>query len=87
MMQHKNTKENLTEFQSAVVEAYRQQLVKHLPGVEILDAFATDGIIQVRLNDAAMRDFATGKRVVRLAIKVEDKFNVTLLPHVIPHEN
>ncbi|MBM3240874.1 hypothetical protein FJZ31_31715 [Candidatus Poribacteria bacterium] len=87
MMQYKNTKKNLTEFQSAVVEVYRQQLAKYLPGVDILDAFATDGIIQVRLNDAAMRDFATGKRVVRLAIKVEDQFNVTLLPHVIPHEN
>jgi cobalamin biosynthesis Co2+ chelatase CbiK len=87
MMQRKNTKKKLTKFQSAVVEAYRQQLAKHLPDVEILDAFTTDGIIQVRLNDASMRDYFTMNRVIKLSIKVEDQFNVTLLPHVIPHEN
>ncbi len=87
MYEHKHTKENLTEFQAAVVEVYRQQLAKNLPDVEILDAFATDGIIEVKLNDASMRDYATSKRVVKLSIKVEDRFNVSLLPFVVPHEN
>ena len=86
-MHEQKTRANLTALQSAVVEAYRQQLAKNLPGVEILNAFATDGIIQVRLNDASMRDYSTVSRVVKLSIKVSDQFNVTLLPHVIPHEN
>ncbi|HIE28795.1 TPA: hypothetical protein EYP66_16075 [Candidatus Poribacteria bacterium] len=85
-MQHKNTKENLTELQAAVVEAYRQQLTAHLPDVEILDVFATDRIIEVRLNDVVMRDYSTLNRTTELAIKVEDRFNVTLLPYVVPHE-
>ena len=86
-MQPKNTKENLTELQATVVEAYRQQLTAEFADVAILDAYATDGIIHVRLNDASARDFSTGSRVVDLSIEVEDQFNVTLLPHVVPHEN
>ena len=85
-MQHKNTKENLTELQSAVVEAYRQQLAANLPEIEILDVFATDGIIEVRLNDVVMRDYSTLNHTTELAIQVEEQFNVTLLPHVVPHE-
>jgi hypothetical protein len=87
MPEHKNTPGNLTELQAAVVEAYRQKLAKKLPAVEILDAFATDGIIHVRLNDVSMRDYSTMHRVTGLAIKVEDQFDVTLLPHTVPHEN
>jgi hypothetical protein len=83
-MQDKNTKMNLAELQVTVVEAYRQQLAAHLPDVEILDVFATNGIIEVKLNDAAIRDLATSHRVVKLAIEVEDKFNVTLLPCMVP---
>ena len=75
---------NLTELPAAVVEVYRQQLAAHLPDVEILDVFATNGIIEVKLNDAAIRDLATSHRVVKLAIKVEDKFNMTLLPCMVP---
>ena len=86
-MPHKNTKEDLTESQAAVVEAYRRKLAKKLPDVEILDAFATDGIIEVKLNDASMRDYSTVSCVVNPAIEVGDQFNVTLLPHNIPHEN
>ena len=86
-MPHKNMKEPLTESQAAVVEAYRRKLAKKLPEVEILDAFATDGIIEVRLNDASMRDYSTLSCVAELSIEVGDKFNVTLLPHNIPHEN
>lgn len=85
-MQHENNKENLTELQSAVVESYRRQLAAHLPGVEILDVFATDGIIKVRVNDVVMRDYLTLNRTTELAIKVEEQFNVTLLPYVVPHE-
>ena len=85
-MQHKDTKENLTELQSAVVEAYRQQLAANLPDVEILDVFAADGIIEVRLNDVIMRDYATLNLTTELAIKVEEQFNVILLPYVVPHE-
>ena len=86
-MYPKNAKEDLTELQADAVEAYRQRLAENLPDVEILDAFATDGIIEVKLNDASARNFATGKRVVKLSIEVEDRFNVTLLPYVVPHEN
>lgn len=85
-MQHKNTGENLTELQSAVVEAYRQQLAANLPEAEILDVLATDSIIEVRLNDVIMRDYATLNRTAELAIKVEEQFNVILLPYVVPHE-
>ena len=85
-MQHKDTKENLTELQSAVVEAYRQQLAANLSDVEILDVFAADGIIEVRLNDVIMRDYATLNLTTELAIKVEEQFNVILLPYVVPHE-
>lgn len=86
-MPSENTKKNLTELQATAVEAYRQRLSETMPEVEILDAFATDGIIEVRLNDASARNFATGKRVVKLSVEVEDQFNVTLLPYVVPHEN
>ena len=86
-MSFKNTKENLTELQATAVEAYRQRLAEAVPEVEILDAFATDGIIEVKLNDASARKSTTGKRVVRLSVEVEDQFNVTLLPYVVPHEN
>ncbi len=82
-----NTEKNLTELQANAVEAYRQRLAETVPEVEILDAFATDGIIEVKLNDASARKSATGKRVVKLSIEVEDQFNVTLLPYVVPHEN
>ena len=86
-MEHKNAKENLTEFQAAVVETYRQRLAETLPEAKILDAFATDGIIEVRLNDASIRDYSSLSRVAELSIEVGDKFNVTLLPHNVPHEN
>ena len=82
-----NTNENLTELQAAVVKAYRQQLAKNLPDVEILDVFATDGIIEVKLNDASIRDYSTLRCVTELAIEVEDRFNVTLLPCTVPMEN
>ena len=81
----KNTKKNFTELQATAVEAYR--LAETVPEVEILDAFATAGIIEVKLNDASARKRATGKHVVKLSVEVEDQFNVTLLPYVVPHEN
>ncbi len=87
MDEQKHTKESLTKLQAAVVEAYRQKLAKKLPNVEILDAFATDGIIEVKLNDVVLRDYSTLHRTTALAIEVEDQFNVTLLPFVTPHEN
>ena len=86
-MFHESTKKNLTELQATAVEAYRQRLAETVPEVKILDAFATDGIIEVKLNDASVRNRATGKHVVKLVVEVEDKFNVTLLPYVVPHEN
>ena len=86
-MSLKNTKKNLTELQATAVEAYRQRLAEIVPEVEILDAFATDGIIEVKLNDASARNRVTGKHVVKLSVEVEDQFNVTLLPYVVPHEN
>ena len=86
-MSPKNTRENLTELQATAVEAYRQRLAETVLEVKILDAFATDGIIEVKLNDASARKRATGKHVVKLSVKVEDQFNVTLLPYVVPHEN
>jgi hypothetical protein len=79
-MPHTNTKESITELQATVVETYRQRLAETLPAVEILDIFATDGIVQVRLNDASMQDYSTMHRVTGLAIEVEEQFNVTLLP-------
>ena len=86
-MPHKNPTENLTELQAAAVEAYRQRLAENLPEVEILDIIATDGIIEVRLNDVVMRDYSTLHCATGLSIEVEDKFNMTLLPHTVPHEN
>ncbi|MCE2394942.1 hypothetical protein J4G02_10190 [Candidatus Poribacteria bacterium] len=86
-MSLKNTKKNLTELQATAVEVYRQRLAETVPEVEILDAFATDGIIEVKLNDVSARKRATGKHVVKLSVEVEDQFNVTLLPYVVPHEN
>ena len=86
-MSLKNTKENLTELEATAVEVYRQRLAETVPEVEILDAFATYGIIEVKLNDASARNRATGKYVVKLSVEVEDLFNVTLLPYVVPHEN
>ena len=86
-MLSKNAKENLTKLQATAVEAYRQRLSETVPEVEILDAFATEGIIEVKLNDASARKATTGKRVVKLSVEVEDQFNVTLLPYVVPHEN
>jgi hypothetical protein len=86
-MSLKNTKKNLTGLQAIAVEAYRQRLAEIVPEVEILDAFATDGIIEVKLNDASARNRATGKYVVKLSVEVEDLFNVTLLPYVVPHES
>ena len=83
----KNAEKNLTELQVTAVEAYRQRLAETVPEVEILDAFATAGIIEVKLNDASARKRTTGKRVVKLSVEVEDQFNVTLLPYVVPHEN
>jgi hypothetical protein len=52
-----------------------------------LDAFATNGIIHARLNDASIRDYSTLSRVADLSVEVEDQFNVTLLPHTVLHEN
>ncbi len=49
-MSPKNRKKNLTELQAAAVEAYRQRLAETVPEVEILNAFATDGIIEVKLK-------------------------------------
>ena len=86
-MPSENTEKNLTQIQATAVEVYRQRLAETVPEVEILDAFATDGIIEVKLNDASARKRATGKHVVRLSVEVEDQFNVTLLPYVVPHEN
>jgi hypothetical protein len=86
-MPPKSMRENLTDLQITAVEAYRQRLAETVPEVEILDAFATDGIIEVKLNDASARNRATGKYVVKLSLEVEDPFNVTLLPYVVPHEN
>ena len=86
-MPHKNTKENLTELQATAVEAYRQRLAETVPEIEILDVFATDGIIEVKLNDASTRDLVTSHRVVKLAIEVEDQFSMTLLPCIVPLEN
>lgn len=86
-MSLKNMKENLTELQATAVEVYRQRLAETVPEVEILDAFVTDGIIEIKLNDASARNSVTGKRVVKLSVEVEDQFNVTLLPYVVPHEN
>lgn len=83
----KNREKNLTELQATAVEAYRQRLAEIAPEVEILDAFATDGIIEVKLNDASARKRATGKHVVKLSVEVEDQFDVTLLPYVVPHES
>ena len=83
----KNAKKNLTELQAIAVEVYRQRLAETVPEVEILDAFATEGIIEVKLNDASARKRSTGKHVVKLSVEVEDQFNVTLLPYVVPHEN
>ena len=86
-MSLKSTKRNLTKLQATAVEAYRQRLAETVPEVEILDAFATDGIIEVKLNDDSARKRTTGKHVVKLSVEVEDRFNVTLLPYVVPHEN
>jgi len=86
-MPSENGEKNLTKLQATAVEAYRQRLSETVPEVEILDAFATDGIIEVKLNDASARNRATGKRVVKPSVEVEDQFNVTLLPYVVPHEN
>ena len=86
-MSLKNAEKNLTELQADADEAYRQRLAEAVPEVEILDAFATDGIIEVKLNDASVRKSTTGKHVVKLSVEVEDQFNVTLLPYVVPHEN
>lgn len=83
---NKNTKEKLTKLQAVVVEAYRQQLAANLPEIEILDAFVTDGVIEVQLNDVVMKDDSTLNRTTELAIEVEDQFKVTLLPYVVPHE-
>jgi hypothetical protein len=79
-------KNNLTELQSAAVEAYREQLVKNFPEIEILDAFVTDGLIEVRLNYAALRNYQTLNRTTQLAIEIEERFRVTLLPYIVPHE-
>jgi hypothetical protein len=78
---------NLTELQATVVEVYHQRLSETLPDVEILDAYATDGIIHVRLNDASMKDYSTLSGIAKLSIEVGDQFNVPLLPHTVPHEN
>jgi hypothetical protein len=85
-MRQKNTKKNLTEIQSAAVEAYREQLVKNFPEIEILDAFMTDGLIEVRLNYAALQNYQTLNRTTQLAIEIEEQFGVTLLPYIVPHE-
>jgi hypothetical protein len=45
-----------------------------------------DGTVDIRLNEASVRDYATINRTTELAIEVEDKFDVTLLPRTVPHE-
>jgi cobalamin biosynthesis Co2+ chelatase CbiK len=85
-MSLKNTKKNLTGLQAIAVEAYRQRLAEIVPEVEILDAFATQHIVEVILNDS-IRDFATAQQITKLWFEVEDLFNVRLMPYVIPHEN
>ena len=85
-MPSRNTKENLTELQTTAVEAYRQRLAEIVPEVEILDAFATQHIVEVILNDS-IRDFATAQQITKLWFEVEDLFNVRLMPYAVPHEN
>lgn len=82
----KNYIEGLTAPQLATIEEYRKRLSEEFPDIEILEARAVDGTINIRLNDASVRDYATINRTTELAIEVEDKFNVTLLPCTIPHE-
>jgi len=85
-MQRDNTKNNLTELQSSAVEAYREQLAENFSDIEILDVFVTDGIVEVRLNYAVIRDYQTLNRTTQLAIELEEQFGVTLLPYIVPHE-
>ena len=85
-MQLNNANKNLTELQSSAVEAYREQLAENFRNIEILDAFVTDGIVEVRLNYEAVRDYQTLSRTTQLAIEVEEQFGVTLLPYIVPHE-
>jgi hypothetical protein len=80
-------REYLTELQSTVIETYRQKLAENLPDVEILDVCASDGIVEVRLNDVVIRDYSTLNRTTELAVDIEEQFNVTLLPYVTRHEN
>ena len=85
-MPPRNTKENLTGLQATAVEAFRRRLAKNLPEVKILDAFATQHIVEVILNDS-IRDFATAQQIMKLSFEVEDLFNVRLMPYAVPHEN
>jgi len=85
-MQRDNNKNNLTELQHSAVETYRGQLAENFPDIEILDVFVTDGIVEVRLNYAVIRDYQTLNRTTQLAIEVEEQFGVTLLPYIVPHE-
>ena len=86
-MSLKNTVKNLTELQATALEAFRQRLAENLPEVKILDAFAIQHIVEVRLNNDPARDFAAAQQIMKLSFQVEDQFNVTLLPCVVPHEN
>ena len=82
----KNYIEGLTAPQLAAIEEYRKRLSEEFPDIKILEARAVDGTINIRLNDASVRDYVTINCTTELAIEVEDKFNVTLLPCTIPHE-
>ena len=77
--------EGLTALQLATIEEYRKRLAEEFPDIEILEVRAVDGAVDIRLNDASVRDYATIDRTTGLAIEVEDRFDVTLLPRTVPH--
>jgi len=81
----KNYIEGLTALQLTAIEEYRKRLAEEFPDIEILEVRAVDGTVDMRLNDASVRDYATINRTTGLAIEVGDKFDVTLLPRTVPH--
>ena len=86
-MSLKSTKKNLTKLQATAVEVYRQRLAEAAPEIKILDVSVIQHIVQIRLNDAPARDFATVQRITKLWFEVEDLFNVRLMPYVASDEN
>jgi hypothetical protein len=75
----------LTELQSAAVEAYRKRLAENFSDVEILGVSVTDEIVEIRLNYASVKDYSTLDRTTEFAIDIGDGFGVTLLLYVVPH--